>query len=180
MSILLLILVILFAYSIYVYNKSLYFHNLSMEAEKNIDVHLKERSNIIPNLVNIVKGFADYEQSTQKLVAELRTKSSSSTSLSESVKTENELVKAIGSINLLVEAYPELKADENFTKLQDSLVDMEDEIESSRRYYNGTVRNLNYFIEKFPNNILANLFNMKKKEFFEIDYLAKANVQVDF
>jgi LemA protein len=144
-------------YLIYAYNGLVNLKNLVAEGWSGIDVQLKRRADLIPNLIETVKGYAD--------IAELRAKSIAGGSVSEQSQVGQAMTAALGRLFAIAEAYPELKADANFRDLQDKLSSIEDEIQLSRRYYNGSVRNLNTMIESFPSNLVANFFRFTKVDF---------------
>jgi LemA protein len=150
------------------------------EATADIETFLKQRYDMIPNLVNIVKGYAKHEQETFAKVTEMRTKAMSAGSFEEKAKLEDELSKGISKIFAVAEAYPELKANQNFIELQNTLKSLEDDIQKSRRFYNGTVRDFNTKIAVFPNNIVANILGFKALPFFEANEEEKKNVKVEF
>ncbi len=150
------------------------------EATADIETFLKQRYDMIPNLVNIVKGYASHEQETFKQVTEMRTKAMSAGSFEEKAKLEDELSKGISKIFAVAESYPELKANQNFIELQNTLKSLEDDIQKSRRFYNGTVRDFNAKIAVFPNNIIANILGFKDLPFFEASEEEKKNVKVEF
>lgn len=151
------------------------------EAWSGIDVQLKKRFDLIPNLVETVKGYAKHEEGIFTKVAELRSGMMNSQDPAELGKMEGELRSTLKTLFAVAENYPELKADQNFMKLQDSLQEIENELEGARRYYNGAVRDLNTKIVVFPNNIIAGFLNLKKRAFFEVENAEeKQNVKVDF
>ena len=150
------------------------------EATADIETFLKQRYDMIPNLVNIVKGYASHEQETFAKVTEMRTKAMSAGSFEEKAKLEDELSKGISKIFAVAEAYPELKANQNFIELQNTLKSLEDDIQKSRRFYNGAVRDFNTKIAVFPNNIVANVLGFKALPFFEATEEEKQNVKVEF
>ncbi len=169
------------AYLIYVYNSLVSNKNLVAEGWSGIDVQLKRRADLIPNLVETVKGYATHEDKLFRDIAELRAKSIAGGSVNEQSAVGQAMSQALGRLFAIAEAYPELKADANFRDLQDKLSGIEDEIQLSRRYYNGAVRNLNTLIESFPSNIVANFFRFLKSEFFEIGDAAQREApKVDF
>ncbi len=175
-------LVAIFVISIY---NSLQKQNVLVdEAWSGIDVQLKKRFDLIPNLVETVKGYAKHENEIFQKVAELRSgmmQAEKSADPKELSKFEGEFRSTLKSLFAVAENYPELKADQNFQKLQDSLQQIEDELEGARRYYNGTVRDLNRMIIVFPTNVIAGFLNLKKREFFEIASEAeRENVKVEF
>ncbi|MBL8015090.1 MAG: LemA family protein [Candidatus Doudnabacteria bacterium] len=151
------------------------------EAWSGIDVQLKKRFDLIPNLVETVKGYATHENATFEKIAELRSGMMGTKSPEELGKMEGELRATLKTLFAVAESYPELKANENFLKLQDSLQEIENELEGARRYYNGAVRDLNTKIIVFPNNVVAGFLGLKKREFFEVaDAAERENVKVDF
>lgn len=150
------------------------------EASADIETILKQRYDMIPNLVSIVKGYAAHEKGTFEAVTELRTKAMDAGSFEEKAKLEDQLSKGISKIFALAENYPELKANTNFLDLQNSLKDLEDNIQKSRRFYNGTVRDFNSMIVVFPNNILAGMFGFKAEPFFEASEEEQKNVEIKF
>jgi LemA protein len=169
------------AYLIYIYNSLVSNKNLVAEGWSGIDVQLKRRADLIPNLVETVKGYASHEDKLFHDIAELRAKSIAGGSVNEQSAVGQAMSQALGRLFAIAEAYPELKADANFRDLQDKLSGIEDEIQLSRRYYNGAVRNLNTMIESFPSNIIANFFRFMKSEFFEIGDAAQREApKVDF
>jgi LemA protein len=168
-------------YGIYVYNALVGKKNTVAEGWSGIDVQLRRRADLIPNLIETVKGYAAHEDKLFRDIAELRAKSIAGGSVSEQSQVGQAMSAALGRIFAIAEAYPELKADANFRDLQDKLSAIEDEIQMSRRYYNGAVRNLNTQIESFPSNLIANFFRFLKSEFFEIgDAAAREVPKVDF
>jgi len=163
-----IVLLVIF-YTIGIYNKLVKFRTLVDEAWSGIDVQLKKRYSLIPNLVETVKGYAKHEQETFEKVVKARNKAQSAATVEDQQVAENQLNKALVNLFALSEQYPELKANQNFLKLQEELSVIEQDIEKSRRYYNGTVREKNILIDSFPSNILANLFGFVKSKFFELD-----------
>jgi LemA protein len=150
------------------------------EASADIETFLKQRYDMIPNLVEIVKGYAKHERETFDSVTELRSKAMSAGSFEEKAKFEDQLSKGLSKIFALAENYPELKANTNFLDLQSSLKDLEDNIQKSRRFYNGTVRDFNSMLVIFPNNILAGMFGFKAEPFFEATEEEQKNVEIKF
>ena len=141
----------------------------------------QRRADLVPNLVNTIKGYAAHEDKLFHDIAELRAKSISGGSVAEQSAVGQAMSQALGKLFAVAEAYPQLKADANFRDLQDKLAGIEDEIQLSRRYYNGAVRNYNTMIESFPTNLIANNFKFEKAEFFEIgDAAAREVPKVDF
>lgn len=162
------------------YNGFIRLINGAKEAWSDINVQLKRRYDLIPNLVNTVKGYATHEKTAFENVTKARTTAMGAQSLEEKGKAENMLSGALKSIFALAEAYPELKANQNFLSLQAELSGTEDKIQASRRFYNGNVRELNVKVESFPSNIVAKVFNFAKMEFFAADEAEKKAVEVKF
>jgi LemA protein len=175
------LLVAVAGYLIYVYNALVSNKNLVAEGWSGIDVQLKRRADLLPNLIETVKGYASHEDKLFRDIADLRAKSIAGGSVGDQSAVGQAMSAALGRLFAVAEAYPELKADANFRDLQEKLSGIEDEIQLSRRYYNGAVRNLNTMIESFPSNVVANFFKFLKAEFFEIGDAAQREVpKVDF
>ena len=175
------LIILIGGYLIYAYNGLVSNKNKVAEGWSGIDVQLRRRADLIPNLIETVKGYAAHEDKLFRDIAELRAKSISGGSVGEQSAVGQAMSAALGKLFAVAEAYPELKADANFRDLQDKLSHIEDEIQLSRRYYNGAVRNLNTMIESFPTNLIANHFKFEKAEFFEIgDAAAREVPKVDF
>jgi len=139
------------------------------EAWSDITVQLKRRLDLIPNLVESVKGYAAHESSVFDAVTEARSNAMNAKGVKETAAAENQFEGALKSLFAVAEAYPDLKANQNFMELQQELVDTEDKIQASRRFYNGGVRDLNTKIQTFPSNIIAGMFGFKNRDFFELD-----------
>jgi len=155
--------------------------NRTKESWSDIDVQLKRRYDLIPNLVNTVKGYAEHEKETLDRVVQARAAAMGAQSVKEHSDAENALTGALKSIFALSEAYPQLRAVESFTKLQDELADTENKIQAARRFYNTNVMTLNTKIEQFPSNIVASMFKFKKEDFFELnDNKEREPVEVRF
>lgn len=152
-----------------VYNGLVTSKNRVEEAWADIEVQLKRRYDLIPNLVNTVKGYTKQESSVLENVTKARTMAMGASSLQEKAKDENMLSGALKSLFAVAEAYPDLKSNQNFMQMQSDLTDTEDKIQASRRFYNGQVRDFNTKVETFPTNLLANIFGFVKKPFFDID-----------
>ena len=178
-----LILIVLFIlWIIAAFNALVRLRNRAQEAWADIDVQLKRRYNLIPNLVETVKGYASHERELFEKVTEARSRAMEAKGLREKGKAENVLSDTLKSLFAVSENYPQLKASENFLELQRELRDTEDKIQAARRFYNGNVRDLNTKIESFPTNLIAQLFRFEKKEFFELEAssVAREPVQVKF
>ena len=170
MYIILGIIVLAVLYAVFVYNGLVRSRQVAEEAWSGIDVQLKRRADLIPNLIETVKGYATHEKSTLEEVVELRNKAQAvpSGDVAARGQAEGLLGAALGRVMALAEAYPDLKANQNFSELQHSLETMESEIQMSRRYYNGAARDLNVKVESFPSNLVAGQFGFSKREYFEI------------
>ena len=143
------------------------------EAWSGIDVQLKRRHNLNPNLVTTVKGYSKHERNLFEDITEKRAKSTQVDNIKDKSAAETDLSGMLKNLFAVVEDYPDLKANENFLDLQNQLTEIEDQIQLSRRYYNGTVRNYNIRVESFPNNIVAGIFNFKPEDFFEITFVTE-------
>ncbi len=161
------------------YNGLVTLRNRVEEAWSDITVQLKRRTDLIPNLVNSVKGYATHEKEVFEKVAEARSAIMSASGVAETAKAENALEGALKSLFAVSEAYPELKANQNFLQLQQELVDTEDKIQAARRFYNGGVRDLNTKIQTFPANIIAGMFGFRAKEFFDVEDRASVENPVE-
>lgn len=162
-----------------IYNSLVKSRNLVKEAFSTMDVYLKKRWDLVPNLVEVVKGYTSYENNTLTKITELRANSYNDLTMDKKININEQLTNAISSIIAVSENYPELKASENFLNLSKSLTKIEDDIANSRKYYNGTVRIYNNKIQMFPSNIVASLFNFKEASMFEAGIEEKNNVKVD-
>jgi LemA protein len=163
------ILVLIFAFLWLTYNGLIRARNMVREAWSGIDVQLKRRNDLIPNLVEAVKGYSGYERSLFEEIAESRTRTVSATSTDERAGAENALTQGIKSVFAVSEAYPDLKANTSFLDLQKNLVEIENQIQFARRYYNGAVRDLNIRVESFPANLVAQKFGFHSEKFFEVE-----------
>jgi len=180
MYIILGVLVLLVLWLVFTYNRLITLRNRTKEAWSDIDVQLKRRYDLIPNLVETVKGYAAHERELFEKVTEARARAMGAKTLKEKGEAENVLSGTLKTLFAVAENYPQLRASENFMELQRELTDTEDKIQAARRFYNGNVRDLNIQIETFPANIVANLFNFKKSEFFGIEEGEKGPVKVKF
>jgi LemA protein len=177
------VIALIVIYFIASYNGFVTLINRAKEAWSDIDIQLKRRYDLIPNLVNTVKGYAAHESTAFEKVSEARSKAMQAGSLSEKSAAEGELSGTLKSLFAISEAYPELKANTNFLDLQNELSDTENKIQSARRFYNGNVRDLNTSIQSFPSNIIAGMFHFSPMEFFQLsesEQAAKEPVPVKF
>ena len=182
-TITLLILAAVALYAIYAYNGLVKARQMVSEAWSGIDVQLKRRADLIPNLVETVKGYATHEQDTLREVTEMRTRAQAvpAGDIAGRAAAEGMLSQALGKLIAVAEAYPDLKANQNFLQLQENLDKIEGEIQMARRYYNGSVRQLNVMVESFPSNFVASTFKFDKAEYFELENPDDRNVpQVSF
>ena len=163
------IIAILALWTVMIYNRLVRLRNLCREGWSGIDVQLKRRANLIPNLLETVKGYMKHEKDVFQQVTEARSRALSAQSPAERGKQESALTASLRSLFAIAENYPELKANTNFLELQAQLAELEDEIQKARRYYNATVRDFNTAVEVFPNVVVANFFGFKKQEFFELE-----------
>lgn len=170
MYVILAILVVIALYVVFIYNGLVRSRQMAEEAWSGIDVQLKRRADLIPNLIETVKGYAAHEKSTLEEVVELRNRAQAvpAGDVAGRAQAEGLLGQALGRVMALAEAYPDLKANQNFAELQSSLETMESEIQMARRYYNGAARDLNVKVESFPSNLVAGQFGFAKREYFEI------------
>ena len=154
---------------IFTYNSLIRSRNQVDEAWSDIEVQLKRRYDLIPNLVNTVKGYAAHEKGVFEKVTEARTRAMGTQNPHDKLAAENMLTGALKSLFAVAENYPDLKANQNFLSLQGDLTDTENKIQASRRFYNGSVRDFNTKIQVFPTNTIAGMLNFKPREFFDID-----------
>jgi len=179
--IVLIIVGVIVAWFVAAYNGFVRLVNRTKEAWADIDVQLKRRYDLIPNLVETVKGYAKHENEAFENVTRARANALGAQSVKEKETADMGVTSALKSIFAIAEAYPELRAVESFTKLQEELSDTENKIQAARRFYNGNVRDLNTKLEVFPSNIVASIFKFEKREFFELDDArAKEPVKVAF
>lgn len=173
------IIVILLIYILITYNSFINSKNLVKEAFSTMDIYLKKRWDLIPNLIEVVKGYSQYENETLTKITSLRSSSYDELTMDNKININEDLSRCLSNIFAVSENYPELKANELYTNLSNNLISIEDEIANSRKYYNGTVRNFNNKIQMFPNNILAKLFRFKEFKMFEANAEEKNNVGVN-
>ena len=174
--IVLLLLVAAIAIPIALYNRLVRLRNGSENAWSDIDVQLKRRHDLIPNLVETVKGYAQHEQSTFQKVTDARTRAMQATGPAGKAAAEGDLTRVLSGLFAVAEAYPQLRASENFMGLQSELANIEDAIQNARRYYNALVRDLNNSCETFPSNLVASTFGFTKKEYFELETVEERGV----
>ena len=174
------IIVIIVIYALITYNNFIKLKNMVQEAFSTMDVYLKKRWDLIPNLIETVKGYVKHEENTLKEIVDLRGSSYDSMSDDEKVKANQTISKDINKIMLVAENYPDLKASANFQDLSRELTKVEEDIANARKYYNGAVEMFNNKVEMFPSNILAKLFGYKPKAMFETDSTERENVKVSF
>lgn len=160
---------VLVAIFVGIYNSLIKLRNTAEQSWSDVDVQLKRRYDLIPNLVETVKGYASHEKETFEKVVKARNDAMEASSPDDKAHTENILQSTLRSLFALAEAYPELKANQNFIELQKELASIEEQIQLSRRYYNAVVRDLNTKIESVPSNVIANMFNFEKREYFELE-----------
>lgn len=176
--IILFIVVIIFAYIMMTYNSLTKSKNRVEEAFSTMDIYLKKRWDLIPNLVETLKGYANYEKSTLEKIVELRNNSFNEMNKEDKVNTDYKISKQIENIIVVAEKYPDLKANEAFKNLSKELAEVEDEIANARKYYNGTIRILNNKINMFPSNIVANMMGFTEQKMFEANMEERENVKI--
>lgn len=174
------IVVVAVFWIIAVYNGLITLKNRVDEAWSDIDVQLKRRYDLIPNLINTVKGYASHEKDLLEKVTQARANAIGANGVHDKEVAENVLTGALKSVFAVAENYPDLKANQNFLELQRELSDTENKIQAARRFYNGNARDFNIKIEVFPNNLIAGKLNFSKREFFEAEASEKENVKVEF
>ncbi len=176
------IIAVLILWLVFGYNSFITLRNRAQEAWADIDVQLKRRYDLIPNLVNTVKGYATHESSAFEKVTAARAAAMGAKTIGEHATTEAMLGSAVTGLFGIAEAYPELKANVNFLELQRELSDTENKIQASRRFYNGNVRELNTGIQAFPGNLIASMFNFSQMEFYQLEEgsIEKNTVEVKF
>ena len=173
------LVIIIFIFIFIVYNDLIKLNNKVKEAFSTMDVYLKKRWDLIPNIVEAVKGYAEYEKSTLENVVRLRSLIYDDMNIDDKIKVNEDLSKNINRIMALIESYPELKASDNFKDLSMKLTKVEDDIANSRKYYNGVVRIFNNKVEMFPSNLVAKLFGYKSKPMFKISADERDNVKLE-
>jgi len=179
-TIIIIIVAVIAFWLILTYNRLIALRNRAKEAWSDIDVQLKRRYNLIPNLVEAVKGYATHERELFEKVTKARTLAMQAQTIEEKGKAENALSSTLKSLFAVAENYPDLKASTNFLELQRELRDTEDKIQAARRFYNTNVRDLNIKIESFPVNLIVGVFNFKKMDFFEVEEAGREVPKVNF
>jgi len=174
--IILAVVIVLVLWLIGVFNSLVRAHNRVKEAWSDISVQLKRRHDLIPNLVETVKGYVAHEAGVLEAVTKARTEAVTAGSMADKGQAENMLTGALGKLFALSEAYPTLKANENFAKLQDELSDTENKIQASRRFYNTNVMDFNTRIQVFPNNMIVSFLGFQKEEFFQLESAHEAEL----
>ncbi|MBR9922929.1 MAG: LemA family protein [Bacteroidetes bacterium] len=170
------IVALLLLYGVAQYNKLVRMRSMVEEGWSGIDVQLKKRYNLIPNLVETVKGYAKHEKDTFQKITEARNMAQQASGVKEQQAAENQLNKSLVNLFAVAEQYPDLKSNTNFLQLQQQLSEIESDIEKSRRYYNGTVRDKNIAVQSFPSNIVANMFGFHESAFFELDDISQKDL----
>lgn len=173
------IIIIILLFVLITYNKLVASKNMVKEAFSTMDVYLKKRWDLVPSLVECVKGYAKHEQDTLEEIVKLRNSQYENMDNKEKIKNGNEISSQISKIMILSESYPDLKASDSFVNLSKELVQVENDIENSRKYYNGTVKKYNIDILKFPNNLIAKIFGFKEEKMFEAKDYEKENIKVE-
>src|SRR6187431_258561 len=182
MTVIVVLLLIVFVIGFFLmgtYNKLVKMRNGAEEAFKSINVYLKQRYDLIPNLVNTIKGYTQHESGTLEKIVELRGKAMASGG-KDGGAAEQALSGALKSVFALAENYPDLKANQEFLRLQETLTSLEESIQRSRRYYNASARDVNNAVEVFPSNLIAGPFGFHRMEYFEVDEAETQNVKVQF
>lgn len=174
------VIVLLLLFVVGNYNKLVNARNKVENQFSQIDIQLKRRADLIPNLVETVKGYAKHEEETLKGVIEARNKAVNAGSVNEKIEANNELTGALNKLLAVAEAYPDLKANENFKDLQSNLKETEDKITYARQFYNDSAMNFNNIVQMFPSNIIAGMFGFKKFDYFKIEEKDKETPKVEF
>ncbi|MDR3215134.1 MAG: LemA family protein [Bacilli bacterium] len=176
-----LLVVFILLWGIATYNGFISLKNNCEEAFSTMDVYLKKRYDLIPNLVETVKGYAKHEKSTLEDVIKARNSAMNASNVDEELAMQGDLQKTLGRLFAIAEAYPDLKANQNFLDLQNQLQNIEQEIASSRKYYNAVVKQFNNKVQQVPSNIIAGMFHFSTKKMYEVDNVEeRSNVKVSF
>jgi LemA protein len=179
LAIIIIVVVVLIVAVIAMYNGLIRSRVRVDEAWSDINVQLKRRYDLIPNLVNTVQGYAKHEKSVFEDVTTARTAAMGATGIADKAQAENQLAGALKSLFAVAEAYPDLKANENFKQLQDELVDTEDKIQAARRFYNGSVRDYNTKLQVFPTSLFAGMLGFTHRDFYEVENQAEVDKPVE-
>ena len=171
------VVVLLALWAVGIYNSLVKLRNNRENAFANIDVQLKQRHDLIPQLVATVKGYAQHEKELLTRVTEARAAAMNATGINDKIQAENQLSSALAGLRVSLEAYPDLKANQNFLQLQTEIADIENKIAATRRYFNTATRELNNAVQTFPSNILAGMFGFKKEPMFEIPQEDRATIE---
>jgi len=178
--VIIVVVVLLALYLVSLYNGFVRMRNNRENAFANIDVQLKQRHDLIPQLVASVKGYATHEKELLENLTKARTAAMSANTIDEKIQAENQLSTALNGLKVAVEAYPDLKANQNFLQLQGEISDIENKLAASRRFFNSATKELNNAVETFPGNILAGMFGFQPEKMFEAAAAERENVKVDF
>lgn len=173
------VVALLLIYTFIVYNSLVKLSNRVKEAFATMDVYLKKRWDLIPNIVETVKGYAKHESDTLESIINLRNNAYDNMSTDDKIDANEKLTSNISKLMMLAESYPDLKANQNFLDLSSQLTKVEDDIANSRKYYNAVVRNINDKVKMFPSNIFANIFGFKESKFFEANNTERENIKVE-
>lgn len=172
------IIVVLAIWLVAIYNGLVSFRNNRENAFADIDVQLKQRHDLIPQLLGAVKGYMEHERGTLEAVTNARQKAISATGINEKIAAEQELGSALQGLSIQVEAYPDLKASQNFIQLQNEISDIENKLAAVRRYFNAATKELNIAVQKFPNNIFASMFGFKTEPMFDLGVAGREQMDV--
>ena len=175
--VILVVIVLLVLGCIGIYNNLVRLRNNRENAFANIDVQLKQRADLIPQLIGAVKGYADHEKQVLQRITEARAMGMGATTINEKMKADNALTQALAGLRVSLEAYPELKANQNFMQLQNEIADIENKLSAVRRYFNTTTRELNNAVQTFPSNLCANMFGFKREPMYEIAPEQRAEIE---
>jgi len=170
-------IVLVVVWIISLYNRLVGFRNNRENAFANVDVQLRQRYDLVPQLVATVKGYATHEREVLEKVTAARSAAMSATTINERIAADNSLTSALAGLKVSVEAYPDLKANQNFLQLQTELADIENKLAASRRYFNSATRELNNGVQSFPSNIIAGMFGFKTEPMFEIEKEQRAVIE---
>lgn len=175
--IVLIVIAVIALFAIGIYNNLVKLRNNRENAFANIDVQLKQRHDLIPQLVATVKGYATHEKDLLMRVTEARSAAMSATTINDKIQTENALSSALSGLRVSLEAYPDLKANQNFQQLQMEISDIENKLAATRRFFNSTTKELNNAVQTFPSNLLAGMFGFRKEPMFEIPQSERASME---